>query len=181
MHFEKDPFTKKILETPLQYTHLEFKQLGSTTLEWIKTQPYFLRVIRLDENVGADIETKFSINFLNLVGQETDNKDQVHLLLRKFQVLESIFTNDFLDSFVHYELLYNKNCSFYYEQYIKCGMEMPQVILPNRSILLKNVENGEELYKGHFVIWNEILIKPQEKFMNFFIVFVIDEKCKQDF
>ena len=58
---------------------------------------------------------------------------------------------------------------------------MPYVIFQNKSILLKNVKNGEELYKGHFVVWTENWIENKDKFMNFFGVFVIDEKINQDF
>ena len=177
---EKDPLIAN--EISLQEKFHYLKQLDSTTLEWIKTQPYFTKVQKVNDNSGASTHEQFSINFLKLIGQDTNNKDQVHSSLRKSKVMESCSTNDFFGVFqMMYEMSNNPSRGENYEQYIKCGLEMPYLIFPSKSMLLKNIENGEVLYKGHFVIWNESWIEPEGNFRKCIGVFVIDEKCKQDF
>ena len=86
-------------------------------------------------------------------------------------------TNNILGCFfVMKDVLENQNRGESYEEYRKCGLEVPQIIYENKSILLKNIENGEGLYKGHFVIWTEIYMEPKGTFMRIIGVFVIDEK-----
>lgn len=161
-----------------------FQQLDTTTLKWIKEQPYFIRVQTLNKHLKDQslslIEESFSINYLKLLGLDTNNTDEIHSLLKKFKISGNFSTNDFLGSYCHREMLSEGHGDRRYQDYVNCGLQMPHVIVPNRSILIQNVENGEGLYVGHFVIWNETWSDFVGRFMKFYIVFVIDEKCKQE-
>lgn len=159
-----------------------FKKLDNMTLEFIRSQPYFMRLHFLDmskKKITFEIkEQHFSRKYLELFGVDTSKNDEVHSLLKTFKIDVSMATNDFLGSYCHHEIT-NKDKNPDYNQYINCGLEVPYVILQRRSILLRNINNDEDLYKGHLHIWDEHWIESKGRFSKFYCVFVIDEKCQQ--
>lgn len=161
------------------FKKFNFKQLDSTTLEWIKTQPYFICVHCINKDHTSNLkEEYFSSNQLELVGLDTSNIDEIHSILKTFKITNAFSTNDFFGSFEYHEMLSNTYGDERYEQYTKCGLEKPHVILQKRSIRLKNINSNEELYKGHFVMWSENWVTFKHKFIKIYLAFVIDEKSK---
>ena len=157
-----------------------FKKPNSTTLEWIKTQPYLTRFNKITEDETLSLtEECFSNSYLELMGLDTNNTDKIHSLLKKSKI-SAISTNDFLGSYTFVEVCSKEYGDSRYEKYINCGLERPFCILQNRSILIKSLESGEELYKGHFVVWDEVGTNLEQKFLKLYVVFIIDEKIKEE-
>ena len=157
-----------------------FKQIEDTTMDWIKTQPYFICVHCINKDHTLNLtEEYFSNNLLELLGLDTTNRDQIHSILKKFKITNAFSTNDFFGSFEYHEMLSNSYGDERYEEYTNCGLEKPHVILKERSIQIKDIDNDEELYKGHFVMWHENWVTFKHKFIKIYLAFIIDEKSQQ--
>ena len=163
-----------------------YKQIDTTTKNWIKSQPYFMKVFSVDQNdqdlTMKVIEEHYSMKYLESFGLNISKKDEIHSSLKSFKVSTNVVTNDFLGSFSHHEILTNKENNPAYDQYRECGIEIPHVILQNGSIVLKNIVTGEDSYKGQYDCWFENWIDIQfRKFLKYYVVFIISEKCQQYF
>ena len=153
-----------------------FKHFDRVTLEWIKTQPYFTKCQYQKKNLQQEdilslTDESYSIKYLELIGMNIANTDEIHSLLKKFKHMNCLLTNDILGSSYHGS---KQGDEQFYEEYTKAGLQRPNKITEKRSLLIRDVNTDEELYLGHFVLW----LKIKVEYVKSYCVVVIDEKLK---
>ena len=103
----------------------------------------------------------------------TDNKDKIFSDLKKLSCLDVFYTTDVTDSFIYL------NTDQTDDEYSCCGLQKPYKICKKNSIIIKSPDK-ENVLEGHFVVWIQEYSDSDQKYMENYMVYIVDKKCSNN-